>query len=281
MEIGITIFTIFLVAIFVGLIIFAFIKEKKSMSKYTTNLIFKNYNKKLDKVSNLFKNKKLDKLLTECRLNIVEKENLSENMIFDNIKTIDKLEDNWALLKNIQKEFAHRGSVEDRISLLKKPLEIVNVEKYVAFPSNIKHKALLMFNEKFNEIKLDNDTKKILSGTPCYKFGDVFMFLEKKILKIDMENVFAVEFLEYENIKIKVSKSGEEWVDFDGTYDLEETVHKFPDGVDKDDPYIKEQVLQKKYVLSFTNGSMIYDVEHKEVITELQEKYEKLTITLK
>ena len=281
MEIAITLFTILLVAIFLALIIIAFFKEKKNLSKYTSNLIFKKYNQRLDKISSLFKNEKLDKLLDECRFKVKESEKLNDEKIFDNIKTIDKLEDNWALLKNIQKEFAHRGSVEDKISLLKKPLEITDMKNYVSEPKDVKHKALMFFNEKFNEVKLDKEVTTILSGNPCYKFGDVFMFLGSKVLKIDLENVFAVEILDYKDFNIKVWKKGEEWADFDGTYDIEETEHKFPEGADKDDPYVKELVLQKTYVLSFTNGSMIYDVEHKEVISSLQDKYEKLTTLLK
>lgn len=281
MEIAITLFTILLVAIFLALIIIAFFKEKKNLSKYTSNLIFKKYNQKLDKISSLFKNEKLDKILDECRFKVKESEKLNDEKIFDNIKTIDKLEDNWALLKNIQKEFAHRGSVEDKISLLKKPLEITDMKNYVSEPKDVKHKALMFFNEKFNEVKLDKEVTTILSGNPCYKFGDVFMFLGSKVLKIDLENVFAVEILDYKDFNIKVWKKGEEWADFDGTYDIEETEHKFPEGADKDDPYVKELVLQKTYVLSFTNGSMIYDVEHKEVISSLQDKYEKLTTLLK
>lgn len=281
MEIAITLFTILLVAIFLALIIIAFFKEKKNLSKYTSNLIFKKYNQKLDKISSLFKNEKLDKLLDECRFKVKESEKLNDEKIFDNIKTIDKLEDNWALLKNIQKEFAHRGSVEDKISLLKKPLEITDMKNYTSEPKDVKHKALMFFNEKFNEVKLDKEVTTILSGNPCYKFGDVFMFLGSKVLKIDLENVFAVEILDYKDFNIKIWKKGEEWVDFDGTYDIEETKHKFPEGADKDDPYVKELVLQKTYVLSFTNGSMIYDVEHKEVISSLQDKYEKLTTLLK
>lgn len=281
MEIAITLFTILLVAIFLALIIIAFFKEKKNLSKYTSNLIFKKYNQKLDKISSLFKNEKLDKILDECRFKVIESEKLNDEKIFDNIKTIDKLEDNWALLKNIQKEFAHRGSVEDKISLLKKPLEITDMKNYTSEPKDVKHKALMFFNEKFNEVKLDKEVTTILSGNPCYKFGDVFMFLGSKVLKIDLENVFAVEILDYKDFNIKIWKKGEEWVDFDGTYDIEETEHKFPEGADKDDPYIKELVLQKTYVLSFTNGSMIYDVEHKEVISSLQDKYEKLTTLLK
>lgn len=281
MEIAITLFTILLVAIFLALIIIAFFKEKKNLSKYTSNLIFKKYNQKLDKISSLFKNEKLDKILDECRFKVIESEKLNDEKIFDNIKTIDKLEDNWALLKNIQKEFAHRGSVEDKISLLKKPLEITDMKNYTSEPKDVKHKALMFFNEKFNEVKLDKEVTTILSGNPCYKFGDVFMFLGSKVLKIDLENVFAVEILDYKDFNIKVWKKGEEWVDFDGTYDIEETEHKFPEGADKDDLYVKELVLQKTYVLSFTNGSMIYDVEHKEVISSLQDKYEKLTTLLK
>ena len=281
MEIAITLFTILLVAIFLALIIIAFFKEKKNLSKYTSNLIFKKYNQKLDKISSLFKNEKLDKILDECRFKVKESEKLNDEKIFDNIKTIDNLEDNWALLKNIQKEFAHRGSVEDKISLLKKPLEITDMKNYVSEPKDVKHKALMFFNEKFNEVKLDKEVTTILSGNPCYKFGDVFMFLGSKVLKIDLENVFAVEILDYKDFNIKVWKKGEEWADFDGTYDIEETEHKFPEGADKDDPYVKELVLQKTYVLSFTNGSMIYDVEHKEVISSLQDKYEKLTTLLK
>ena len=281
MEIAITLFTILLVAIFLALIIIAFFKEKKNLSKYTSNLIFKKYNQKLDKISSLFKNEKLDKLLDECRFKVIESEKLNDEKIFDNIKTIDKLEDNWALLKNIQKEFAHRGSVEDKISLLKKPLEITDMKNYTSEPKDVKHKALMFFNEKFNEVKLDKEVTTILSGNPCYKFGDVFMFLGSKILKIDLENVFAVEILDYKDFNIKIWKKGEEWVDFDGTYDIEEAEHKFPEGADKDDLYVKELVLQKTYVLSFTNGSMIYDVEHKEVISSLQDKYEKLTTLLK
>ena len=281
MEIAITLFTILLVAIFLALIIIAFFKEKKNLSKYTSNLIFKKYNQRLDKISSLFKNEKLDKLLDECRFKVKESEKLNDEKIFDNIKTIDNLEDNWALLKNIQKEFAHRGSVEDKISLLKKPLEITDMKNYVSEPKDVKHKALMFFNEKFNEVKLDKEVTTILSGNPCYKFGVVFIFLGSKVLKIDLENVFAVEILDYKDFNIKVWKKGEEWVDFDGTYDIEETEHKFPEGADKDDSYVKELVLQKIYVLSFTNGSMIYDVEHKEVISSLQDKYEKLTTLLK
>ena len=281
MEIAITLFTILLVAIFLALIIIAFFKEKKNLSKYTSNLIFKKYNQKLDKISSLFKNEKLDKILDECRFKVKESEKLNDEKIFDNIKTIDNLEDNWALLKNIQKEFAHRGSVEDKISLLKKPLEITDMKNYVSEPKDVKHKALMFFNEKFNEVKLDKEVTTILSGNPCYKFGDVFMFLGSKVLKIDLENVFAVEILDYKDFNIKVWKKGEEWADFDGTYDIEETEHKFPEGADKDDPYVKELVLQKTYVLSFANGSMIYDVEHKEVISSLQDKYEKLITLLK
>ena len=281
MEIAITLFTILLVAIFLALIIIAFFKEKKNLSKYTSNLIFKKYNQKLDKISSLFKNEKLDKILDECRFKVKESEKLNDEKIFDNIKTIDNLEDNWALLKNIQKEFAHRGSVEDKISLLKKPLEITDMKNYTSEPKDVKHKALMFFNEKFNEVKLDKEVTTILSGNPCYKFGDVFMFLGSKVLKIDLENVFAVEILDYKDFNIKVWKKGEEWADFDGTYDIEETEHKFPEGADKDDLYVKELVLQKTYVLSFTNGSMIYDVEHKEVISSLQDKYEKLTTLLK
>ena len=94
-----------------------------------------------------------------------------------------------------------------------------------------------------------------------------------------MEIVFAVEILDYLFFDIKVWKKNEEWIDFDGTYDIEETEHKFPENADRDDPYVKEQVLQKNYVLSLTNGSMVYDVEHKEVNKELQKKYDKLTKT--
>ena len=279
MDIAVTIFTIVLVAIFVVIIIIAFFKEKKSLSKYTTNLIFKNYNKKLDKISKLFNNERLDNILNSCRCEVVQKEKLNEDMLMENIKTIDKLEDNWGLLKKIQSEFAHRGMVEDKISLLKKNIEIVDMKDFVAEPVDIKHKALMFFNEKFNEVKLSDGVKTILSGTPCYKFGDVFMFLGKRVLKIDLENVFAVEILDYSFFDIKVWKKNEEWIDFDGTYDIEETEHKFPENTDRDDPYVKEQVLQKNYVLSLTNGSMVYDVEHKEVNKELQKKYDKLTKT--
>ena len=102
MDIAVTIFTIVLVAIFVVIIIIAFFKEKKSLSKYTTNLIFKNYNKKLDKISKLFNNERLDNILNSCRCEVVQKEKLNEDMLMENIKTIDKLEDNWGLLKKIQ-----------------------------------------------------------------------------------------------------------------------------------------------------------------------------------
>ena len=276
MQTGITIFTILLVVAFVILIIFSFFKEKKSLSKYTLNLIFNKYNKKLEKIDKLFQNEKLSQLLCDCKMKVVEKGKLSESYIFDNIKTIDSLEDNWTLLKNIQKEIAHQGSVADRISLLKKQIEIVNMENYVATPKTIKHKALMFFNEKFREVKLDKHVKTILSGTPCYKFGDNFMFLEDKVLKIDMENVFAVEILNYDDLNIKVWKKGEEWIDFDRTYDIEETTHRLPKSREEDFAP-KEQVLSKIYVLSFTNGTMTYDIEHREVIKELQEKYEKLT----
>ncbi len=281
MQIGITIFTILLVLAFVAMIVFAYIKEKRNLSKYTENLIFKKYNQKLDKISELFQNERLDKELDSCRFKIIEKEEKNDNMVYENIKTIDKLEDNFNLLKNIQKEFAHKGSVQDRIALLKKNIEIVNLKDYQAKPSLLKHKALLMFSERFKEIKLDEEVTTILSGTPCYQFGDVFMFLEKHILKIDREDVFAVEILDYDKFDVKVRFKDEEWIDFDGTYDLKDVIHKFPENADKDDPYVKEQVLQKSYVLSFQNGSMIYDVIHLETNKELQKKYDKLTTMLK
>ncbi len=278
-EIYITIFTIAIVVVFAVIIILAFLRERKKIAKYSTDLVFKKYNKKLDKISKLFKNEKLDEILNNCRLKIVEKEKMTDEMIFENIKIADKVQDNWLLLKNIQKEFSHRGRVEDKISLLKKPLEVVNLEKYEAQASNIKHKAIMFFFENLKQVPLDKNMKAVLSGTPCFKFGDNFMFLGSKVLKVDPNDLFAVEILEYDSINLRVWFKDEEWINYDKTYNLDETTHKPPN--DPDDPYAKEQVLQKKYILSFKNGTMTYDIIHKEVITELQQKFDKLTTTLK
>ncbi len=278
METWMTILTIFIVVFFLAILAWFVYKDYKTKGfvKYTTNIIFKNYNKKIEKVKSLFKNEKLNKILDECKLNI-DTETANEQLIFENIKMIDNLEDNYELLKRVQKEFKHKGHVEDKINLLKRPIKIYDLSKFVCPPKHPKYRAIAEFKQHLHEVYIDDDFKKILSATPCYQFGEVFMFLPKNLLMIDKENIFASEIVEYDKINIKVWLKDEEWVDFDGTYNLEETEHHLPENADKNDLNIKEQVKQKNYVLSLSYNNMTYDVLQSEVSLKRQEEMDKLT----
>ncbi len=280
MGVFLTVATILIVVFFVAIICWAYFKDykKRNLSNYTANIVFEKYNKKIDKVIELFNNERLTKELNGCKMTIEKLDKPNENLIFQNIKTIDNLEDNFELISNIQKEFKHRGIVQDRVTLLKKPLTIYDLSDYECKAKNPKHKAILQFENGLKKVALEEKFTKILSASPCYSFGNIFMFLPNNILKIDLENIFACEIIDYDKIGIKVWQSGEEWIDFDGSYDLNETEHKFPEGADEENIEIKELVLQKNYVLSFTYGVMTYDITRKEVITKKQEELQKLTM---
>lgn len=280
MGTALTVITILIILFFVVIIGFAFYRDynKKHLSNYTANIIFDKYNKKIDKIISLFNNERLTEKLNEARMNIIKDEKPNESLIFENIKMTDNLEDNFSLLSNIQKEFKHRGVVQDRITLLKKPIVIHDLSEYKCKVKHPKHKAIMAFEDKLKEVKLDEKFTQILSASPCYQFGNIYMFLPNNLLKIDLDNIFACEIIDYDKIGIRVWEKDEEWIDFDGTYDLNETEHKFPEGADENNPEIKELVLQKNYVLSFTINEMTYDLIKGFVLTKEQAEMHKLTM---
>ena len=244
-------------------------------SKYISKLIFEKYNAKIDKIIKEVGNEEFEKILNESKLQIEEKDKPSENLIFENIRSIDAVEDNFELLKKVNTKEITRS--KEIINLLKKHIKIFDLSEFEVKPHNAKCQALKKFEEKLRKVPLESDYKKVLSATPCYKFNYIFMLLGKCALKIDLDNIFAVEMVDYKNIGIKVWKSDEGWTDFDGTYDLNETKHEFPKSEDETDLDIKEQVWQKTYVLSFTYKEMTYDVIKSVVLLSEQQEFDKLT----
>ena len=277
METWVTILTIIIVLFFVAVIAVFYYRDRKNkgVSKYISKLIFDKYNAKVDKIIKAVGSEELEKILNESKLQIEEKDKPSESLIFENIRSIDAVEDNFELLKKVDTN--HIGQSKDTLNLLKKHIKIFDLSEFEAKPHNAKCQALKKFEEKLRKVELEADYKKVLSATPCYKFNYIFMFLGKCALKIDLDNIFAVEMVDYKDIGIKVWKSDEGWTDFDGTYDLNETKHEFPKSEDENDLDIKEQVWQKNYVLSFTYKEMTYDVSKSVVLLKEQQEYDKLT----
>ena len=272
--------TVAIVIVFILIVLYFYLKDfKRNLTKYTSFLVFKEYNKRIEKLQKKFTDERMIESLSASKLSVIESDKPNDSMIFDNIKVIDAVEDNLELLKSIKKEVSHLGGVASRVGLLKRGLELVNLENFVATPKTRKHKAINEFKDKLNEVVLEDQYKKVLSATPCYKFGNVFMFLPDKILKIDMENIFAAEILDYSDIAIKIWKSDEGYLDFDGTYELDKTVHKLPDGAQEGDLSQKELVFAKTYVLSFTYKEITFDVEKTEMLTERQKVFDKLVET--
>lgn len=277
METWVTVLTIVIVLFFVAVIAVFYYRDRKNkgVSKYISKLIFDKYNARIDKIIKAVGSEELEKILNESKLQIEEKEKSNENLIFENIRSIDAVEDNFELLKKVDTN--HIGQSKDTLNLLKKHIKIFDLSEYEAKPHNAKCQALKKFEEKLRKVELEVDYKKVLSATPCYKFNYVFMFLGKCALKIDLDNIFAVEMVDYKNIGVKVWLSDEGWTDFDGTYDLNETKHEFPKSEDENDLDIKEQVWQKNYVLSFTYKEMTYDVTKSVVLLKEQQEFDKLT----
>lgn len=277
METWVTILTIIIVLFFVAVIAVFYYRDRKNkgVSKYISKLIFDKYNAKIDKIIKAVGSEELEKILNESKLQIEKKEKPNESLIFENIRSIDAVEDNFELLKKVDTN--HIGQSKDALNLLKKHIKIFDLSEFEAKPHNAKCQALKKFEEKLRKVELEADYKKVLSATPCYKFNYVFMFLGKCALKIDLDNIFAVEMVDYKNIGVKVWLSDECWTDFDGTYDLNETKHEFPKSEDENDLDIKEQVWQKNYVLSFTYKEMTYDVMKSVVLLSEQQEYDKLT----
>ena len=277
METWVTVLTIIIVLFFVAVIAVFYYRDRKNkgVSKYISKLIFDRYNAKIDKIIKAVGSEEFEKILSESKLQIEKKEKPNENLIFENIHSIDAVEDNFELLKRVDTN--HIGQSKDTLNLLKKHIKIFDLSEFEAKPYNAKCQALKKFEEKLRKVELEADYKKVLSNTPCYKFNYVFMFLGKCALKIDLDNIFAVEMVDYKNIGVRVWLSDECWTDFDGTYDLNETKHEFPKSEDENDLDIKEQVWQKNYVLSFTYKEMTYDVMKSVVLLKEQQEYDKLT----
>lgn len=277
METLVTILTIFIVLFFLAVILIFYYRDKKNkgVSKYISKLIFEKYNAKIDKIIKEVGNEEFEKILNESKLQIEEKDKPSENLIFENIRSIDAVEDNFELLKKVNTKEITRS--KEIFHLLKKKIKIFDLSKFEAKTHGAKCQALKKFEEKLRKVELEADYKKVLSATPCYKFNYVFMFLNKCALKIDLENIFAVEMVDYKNIGVRVWMSDEGFVDFDGTYDLNETRHEFPKSEDENNLDIKEQVWQKTYVLSFTYKEMTYDVTKSVVLLKEQQEFDKLT----
>ena len=277
METWVTVLTIIIVLFFVAVIAVFYYRDRKNkgVSKYISKLIFDKYNAKIDKIIKAVGSEELEKILNESKLQIEKKEKPSESLIFENIRSIDAVEDNFELLKKV--DVNHIAQSKDALNLLKKHIKIFDLSEFEAKPHNAKCQALKKFEEKLRKVELEEDYKKVLSATPCYKFNYVFMFLGKCALKIDLDNIFAVEMVDYKNIGVKVWLSDECWTDFDGTYDLNETKHEFPKSEDENDLDIKEQVWQKNYVLSFTYKEMTYDVMKSVVLLKEQQEFDKLT----
>lgn len=277
METWVTVLTIIIVLFFVAVIAVFYYRDRKNkgVSKYISKLIFDRYNAKIDKIIKAVGSEEFEKILNESKLQIEKKEKPNENLIFENIHSIDAVEDNFELLKKVDTN--HIAQSKDALNLLKKHIRIFDLSEFEAKPHNAKCQALKKFEEKLRKVELEADYKKVLSNTPCYKFNYVFMFLNRCALKIDLDNIFAVEMVDYKNIGIRVWLSDEGWTDFDGTYDLNETKHEFPKSEDQNDLNIKEQVWQKNYVLSFTYKEMTYDVIKSVVLLKEQQEYDKLT----
>ncbi len=277
METWVTVLTIIIVLFFVAVIAVFYYRDRKNkgVSKYISKLIFDKYNAKVDKIIKTVGSEELEKILNESKLQIEEKDKPNENLIFENIRSIDAVEDNFELLKKVDTN--HIGQSKDALNLLKKHIRIFDLSEFEAKPHNAKCQALKKFEEKLRKVELEADYKKVLTATPCYKFNYVFMFLGKCALKIDLDNIFAVEMVDYKNIGVRVWLSDEGWTDFDGTYDLNETRHEFPKSKDETDLNIKEQVWQKNYVLSFTYKEMTYDISKSVVLLKEQQEFDKLT----
>ena len=277
METWVIILTIIIVLFFVAVIAVFYYRDRKNkgVSKYISKLIFDKYNARIDKIIKAVGSEELEKILNESKLQIEEKDKPNESLIFENIRSIDAVEDNFELLKKVDTN--HIAQSKDTLNLLKKHIKIFDLSEFEAKPHNAKCQALKKFEEKLRKVELEADYKKVLSATSCYKFNYVFMFLGKCALKIDLDNIFAVEMVDYKNIGIRVWLSDEGWTDFDGTYDLNETKHEFPKSEDETDLDIKEQVWQKTYVLSFTYKEMTYDVIKSVALLKEQQEYDKLT----
>ncbi len=277
METWVTVLTIIIVLFFVAVIAVFYYRDRKNkgVSKYISKLIFGKYNARIDKIIKAVGSEELEKILNESKLQIEGKDKLNESLIFENIRSIDAVEDNFELLKKVDTN--HIAQSKDTLNLLKKHIKIFDLSEFEAKPHNAKCQTLKKFEEKLRKVGLEADYKKVLSATPCYKFNYVFMFLNKCALKIDLENIFAVEMVDYKNIGVRVWMSDEGFVDFDGTYDLNETRHEFPKSEDENNLDIKEQVWQKTYVLSFTYKEMTYDVTKSVVLLKEQEEFEKLS----
>ncbi len=277
METWVIILTIIVVLFFVAVIAVFYYRDRKNkgVSKYISKLIFDKYNARIDKIIKAVGSEELEKILNESKLQIEGKDKTNESLIFENIRSIDAVEDNFELLKKVDTN--HIAQSKDTLNLLKKHIKIFDLSEFEAKPHNAKCQVLKKFEEKLRNVELEADYKKVLSATPCYKFNYVFMFLGKCALKIDLDNIFAVEMVDYKNIGIRVWLSDEGWTDFDGTYDLNETKHEFPKSQDENDLDIKEQVWQKNYVLSFTYKEMRYDVTKSVVLLKDQQEFDKLT----
>ncbi len=277
METWVIILTIIIVLFFVAVIAVFYYRDRKNkgVSKYISKLIFDKYNARIDKIIKAVGSEELEKILNESKLQIEGKDKTNESLIFENIRSIDAVEDNFELLKKVDTN--HIAQSKDTLNLLKKHIKIFDLSEFEAKPHNAKCQVLKKFEEKLRKVELEADYKKVLSATPCYKFNYVFMFLGKCALKIDLDNIFAVEMVDYKNIGIRVWLSDEGWTDFDGTYDLNETKHEFPKSQDENDLDIKEQVWQKNYVLSFTYKEMRYDVTKSVVLLKDQQEFDKLT----
>lgn len=277
METWVTVLTIIIVLFFVAVIAVFYYRDRKNkgVSKYISKLIFDKYNARIDKIIKAVGGEELEKILNESKLQIEKKDKPNESLIFENIRSIDAVEDNFELLKKVDTN--HIVQSKDTLNLLKKHIKIFDLSEFEDKPHNAKCQALKKFEEKLRKVELEADYKKVLSATPCYKFNYVFMFLNRCALKIDLDNIFAVEMVDYKNIGVRVWMSDEGWTDFDGTYDLSETKHEFPKSEDENDLDIKEQVWQKNYVLSFTYKEMTYDVMKSVVLLKEQQEYDKLT----
>lgn len=260
--------TIILLVIIVAIVSFyCFVEYKQSKNKnHVLDLILNKYNIKLAKLSEKYK----DKInLTKKRIIFNQREDFSEEEIFNNIKILSKISKNYEIISNLTSQNESSNAIKE-LELLE-DLNVVSDLRYCNFsPNNIQANILNIFRNNLRFNKIHTSFAPFFSYSTAYSIDRKYLFmpLSKGVLIIDIENLFSTSFVEWNDVKFKLELVEEHYVPYDYSVVLEDTIHK--QELNEKGIYY-DLMLEKNYVLTVETYKTNLSVFQSEVLTERNE----------
>lgn len=184
------------------LILYFVFEKKLKTPTVVSELLIKNYNTKLSKLS-----KKLKKLNIEFSFDqyksFVKPKVLTEENLKHNITVVEKIKTNYEVLNQI-KQTKNVEQLKNELKKLKKDCEIYEFKDELKF-NNKNNKYLEIFNVKKEKLNFEN--QKFFGSQTGFIINEKYIFLGNSLAYvIDQKNIFCSYFSDF---IIKIIKNSE------------------------------------------------------------------------